>query len=749
MPLQSIRAIRTEGSPAAIFAALGAVILLGTLLFLQRDYDRTRDSLREHLQSSAESLESSVSALLAQSALSLRGMDEELAARGNPDARYDRAVLADAMRFDPLSAYLGIARPGGTISAIARPGQPLPSFPQGPWNAIDGSVHPGELHFYPVVRIGSDDRWYLPLAMHLSSSTSRGVAFALVDVTELEPVARAIALFTAGRAGFRSPDGTRLFKVLPGGKATAATETVGAGAPLDRASGLMHDRIDGGEGSVLLGFSRSSALPLMTVVGVPESEILPQWLRHSALAIGLLILALAILAITGVHQHRVFRQLRYAATHDASTGLLNGPTFHQTLRNWIADHPGQRFGIVVANIVHLEEIGDTYGWMTAFEVMETIGQRLRAMPGARDLIFWRASTLSVGVLHTRAQSVADLEDLAREMRDSVAVAVPYAGAEIEIALTSAGVLYPDDADSANEVVRCGYIAAKHAASTWKSYFHYSADIDDFSPDVAELRVDLGKAIRLGELHLAYQPKIDLKTRTVVGVEALVRWNHKQRGPLAPIQFLPIAEGSELIHPLTATILELALTQARSWLDAGYRIPVAVNISLHNLLDPFFVETVVRTLDRLRVPTDLLELELTETAVMQEPAKVEERMKELREMGIRLAIDDFGTGYTSIAYLKSLPVHVLKVDRSFIDRLDQDEGNRRIVASALSLAEVFGMDVVAEGVETPAVARVLADMGCTIGQGYHFARPLPPHAVIELAEEMLERSPQRQRISYAI
>jgi len=246
----------------------------------------------------------------------------------------------------------------------------------------------------------------------------------------------------------------------------------------------------------------------------------------------------------------------------------------------------------------------------------------------------------------------------------------------------------------------------------------------------ELRADFIKALRSEGLSLDYQAKVRLSDGALIGVEALARWIHPSKGNIPPLTFIPLAENSELIHDFTHFVLEAALLQAKAWERTGNPLPVAVNLSVNNLLDHRFVERLDALIKRIDLSPSLLEIEVTESAVMRHPELTLKTLHAIRDMGLRLAIDDFGTGYASLSYLKQLPVHCLKIDRAFIDNLDGDDANRRIVKSSIQLAHEFNLDVVAEGVEDAAAAALLRDYGCDYAQGYFFARPVSAAALAE-------------------
>jgi EAL domain-containing protein (putative c-di-GMP-specific phosphodiesterase class I) len=252
---------------------------------------------------------------------------------------------------------------------------------------------------------------------------------------------------------------------------------------------------------------------------------------------------------------------------------------------------------------------------------------------------------------------------------------------------------------------------------------YDPALDQHSTERLGLLAELGRAIAQGELVLHYQPKCDLNGR-VLGVEALVRWQHPQRGLLPPMDFIPVAERTGLVHPLTEVVLDLALAQARCWMDEGRPMPVAVNVSTRSLLHPGFAEKVLAAMGAHGVPARLLSLEITETTIMEDPERALAVLTRLADSGVRLSIDDFGTGYSSLAYLKQLPVHELKVDRTFVAALTTSERDRVIVDSTVALGNRLGLDVVAEGVEDIETLDALAELGCRTAQGYLFSRPVP-------------------------
>jgi EAL domain-containing protein (putative c-di-GMP-specific phosphodiesterase class I) len=236
--------------------------------------------------------------------------------------------------------------------------------------------------------------------------------------------------------------------------------------------------------------------------------------------------------------------------------------------------------------------------------------------------------------------------------------------------------------------------------------------------------ELRDAINNGDLTLCYQPKISFHNKTVIGVEALARWSHRERGSIGPDDFVPLAEDAGLCKPFTGMVLDMALAQCAKWQEAGYRVPVSVNISIKNLHDLDFPAEVVALMEKWRVEPGMLILEITEISIVVDQERVTKVIAELMRLGIQLSIDDFGTGYSSIAYLKRFPAREIKIDKSFIIGMLQNDENAVIVKSTIDMVHNIGHEVVAEGVEDEETMQSLIGMGCDIFQGFHLCRPLP-------------------------
>ena len=284
-------------------------------------------------------------------------------------------------------------------------------------------------------------------------------------------------------------------------------------------------------------------------------------------------------------------------------------------------------------------------------------------------------------------------------------------------------LFPEHCNNASLLVERAGLALAEANRTDNDYILYSPD----EPDGGHAMLRMGQlrqAIVGDQLFLLYQPKIDLKSGSVSGVEVLTRWQHPELGLISPDEFIPLAERTGLIIPLTLWLLQRALLQCRSWYELGFDVNVAVNLSMWNLDAPELPGQIQSLLNNIGVPPDRLELEITESAIMGDAEHSMRSMALLRDLGVQFTIDDFGTGYSSLAYLKKLPVAAVKIDKSFVQNMEFDRDNATIIRSIIDLGHNLGLKVIAEGIETAAAAEVLKRLNCDEAQGYYYSRPIP-------------------------
>ena len=296
------------------------------------------------------------------------------------------------------------------------------------------------------------------------------------------------------------------------------------------------------------------------------------------------------------------------------------------------------------------------------------------------------------------------------------------------------VIYPEHASEPDVLLQRADIAMYVAKDTHAGFVLFDPTQDQHSPRRLALLGELRRAIEQRQLLLHYQPKVDTHSGQILGVEALVRWQHPTHGLIPPGEFIPLAERTGLIEPLTHFVLDAALHQCRDWRQAGHELSVAVNLSARRLLDLDFPDEVAATLATWEIPARLLVVEITESTIMADPTHAMQILGRLNQMGVQLSIDDFGTGYSSMAYLKNLPVHELKIDRSFVGQMTTDSRDAVIVRSTVDLGRNLGLRVVAEGVEDQATWQALAALGCDAVQGYYISRPVPAEDLISWLEQ---------------
>jgi predicted signal transduction protein with EAL and GGDEF domain len=298
-------------------------------------------------------------------------------------------------------------------------------------------------------------------------------------------------------------------------------------------------------------------------------------------------------------------------------------------------------------------------------------------------------------------------------------------------------LFPEHGKTVDSVMRAADVAMYMAKENRSGYEFYDARSHEHRHDAGRLALigELRRAMDETELVLYYQPKVNLRTGRAEGVEALARWHHPERGLLSPDEFIPLAERSNLLRPMTLYLLDSAMRQANAWRTRGLDVSVAVNLSMQNLIDLRLPNDLARLLTSWRLPPGSLELEITESTIMADHRRAMTILTRLNKMGVALSVDDFGTGYSSLAYLQNLPVDFIKIDKSFCISMSEDAGNATIVQSTIDLGHNLGLKVVAEGVETAEAYKTLAELGCDYAQGFFLSRPLAPDKATVWLESM--------------
>jgi diguanylate cyclase (GGDEF)-like protein len=419
------------------------------------------------------------------------------------------------------------------------------------------------------------------------------------------------------------------------------------------------------------------------------------------------------------HQQAITDQLTTLANRRALFDLLD------TLAEERADGTDgpRRLAFLFVDLDRFKEINDSFGHSVGDELLRQLGQRLQNMIRSNDLLVRLGGDEFAVVL---LDSDADYGTLVAQ-RISSRLEEPFQLGSVRARISaSIGIaVSPRDAEEAPELLRCADLAMYRAKLEHKPFAIYSHELDLLGNRIG-LVEDLRLAIENRELQLCYQPQIDIDSGEVVALEALVRWNHPRLGPIPPLEFLPLAEDADLMDELTALVLEMALTQCAEWRREQRQVAVSVNVSSTNLLNPDFPTLVNTALARHRVPAETLVLEITETTAITDFNRCKQTIADLKARGITVSVDDFGAGFTSLAYLSSLAVSELKLDRSFVSGLAQggDQRNIALVRSTISLAHALGLRVVAEGVEDEASLELLVGFDCDLAQGYLISEPKP-------------------------
>ncbi|NQD36792.1 EAL domain-containing protein [Permianibacter sp. IMCC34836] len=436
--------------------------------------------------------------------------------------------------------------------------------------------------------------------------------------------------------------------------------------------------------------------------------------------------------------------LEYLAHHDSLTGLPNRMFLHREFAARMAHRKTDngRAALMLMDLDRFKEINDTLGHHVGDLLLQQIGPRLKSAFAGQDGVLCRlggdeftlllpdgiTAAAENGEGHIEASVENDVEAMRQFAQQLLkALRAPYDVAAMQLMVdASIGIaFYPDDGDDSHALLRSADVAMYEAKRKGGGVAIYDRSQDQNSPERLAMMADLDLALRERQLLLHYQPKLELKSGRITGFEALVRWQHPRFGLLFPDSFLPMAEMSEAIHPLTELVLDMALAQLQQWQTRGLKLNMAVNLSARNLRDDRILQTIQTGLQRYQVEPAQLELEITETALMDEPEQAAFRLDRMAELGVRIAIDDYGAGYSSLGYLHRLPIHALKIDRLFVRDMFSNEHDTIIVRSTIALAHNLGLQVVAEGVEDSQTQMLLLGMGCDHIQGYHLSRPMPP------------------------
>ncbi|GEM_PF-1268392 len=425
-------------------------------------------------------------------------------------------------------------------------------------------------------------------------------------------------------------------------------------------------------------------------------------------------------------QRRKDERIRHLAFHDALTGLPNRSLLQDRLQHAIerARREGSRLSVTFLDLDRFKAINDTLGHDVGDRLLQEVATRIKtrlraadtvARMGGDEFVILMENLTEPGYCISAANDI--IADISRPMN--------IHDHPIQVGASLGLAFFPDDGDDALTLMKHADTAMYAAKADGKgTYRFFRNDMMEQATRRLKLEVELRHAIANGELQLYYQPKVYVETGKICGVEALVRWRHPVLGLVSPADFIPVAEETGLIIDLGDWVLNEACRQAALWQAAALFPVIAVNVSAKQLQQDTLVERISTLTERHGIPPSRLQVELTESVLMADPKHVSDQLVRLRQIGVTVAVDDFGTGYSSLSYLRRLPIDVLKIDRSFVMNADQNDEDAQIVRTVIALAQALRLDIVAEGIETAAQADLLLAMGCTVAQGYFYARPMP-------------------------
>ncbi|MBI3995999.1 MAG: EAL domain-containing protein [Nitrospirae bacterium] len=416
--------------------------------------------------------------------------------------------------------------------------------------------------------------------------------------------------------------------------------------------------------------------------------------------------------------------IRFLAYHDSLTALPNRTLLRDRLERAILDaqRENRPLAFLLMDLDRFKEINDTLGHHRGDQLLQQVGPRVQNLLRGSDTVArFGGDEFAVLLPHTGAEGAAET---AQKILKALQPPFTIDNLPIHVEASIGIALYPEHGTGSENLIQRADVAMYAAKRNGSGYVSYAPEQDQHSPRRLALMGELRQAIEQNQLFLHYQPKISLLTGRIIGVEALVRWQHPEYGFVPPDQFIGPAEQTGLIHPLTQWVLDTALRQCQVWREEGLDIRVAINLSVRNLQDLQLPGQVAERLQNYALSSDRLDLEITESAIMADPTRALQVLTGLDQLGIGLSIDDFGTGYSSLGYLKKLPVDTIKVDKSFVMDMVSDESDTAIVKCAIAFGHNLGLKVVAEGVENRETWNRLAALGCDSAQGYYMSRPIP-------------------------
>ena len=431
-------------------------------------------------------------------------------------------------------------------------------------------------------------------------------------------------------------------------------------------------------------------------------------------------------------------EIDYMAYHDALTGLSNRAFFNKHLEHEISSKKLKHSVLFLIDLDRFKDINDTLGHHVGDELLKEVGPRLEAAFSGRNVLICRLGGDEFIILINDDLNETQINLCAKEIHHHLIQPFNIDKMKLEIGASIGISCYPGHGENSYDLLRSADVALYEAKHKSERFVVYEHAIDKHTLERLALSTEFSSAIRDEQLRVHYQPKIDLVSGEVLGFEALVRWQHPSLGLLYPDRFIQLAEMSDAIHQLTRAVLNISLEQQKKWRESGLNYSVAVNLSARNLNDDRCFQLIKNLLEHYGVDPSMLELEITETSLMQDPDGAILLLGKISDLGVKLSIDDFGTGYSSLSYLRRLPINTLKIDREFVKDMVTNEQDAIIVKSTIGLSHNLNLKVIAEGVEDEDTLRALKAMGCDQAQGYYISKPLPWGEMVNCLDEIKAR-----------
>jgi diguanylate cyclase (GGDEF)-like protein/PAS domain S-box-containing protein len=432
-------------------------------------------------------------------------------------------------------------------------------------------------------------------------------------------------------------------------------------------------------------------------------------------------------------------RITHLAYHDALTSLPNQSLFKDRLKQAIAlsSRSDQMQAVLLLNVDRFKTINDSLGYTAGDQMLQAIAQRLTSCVRESDTVA-RFGADEFAVLLMQLGRSHDAANTAKAIKQAVEQAFLIDGRELFITSSIGISVYPQDGRDTPTLLKSAGVALQRAKEKGRGdYEFYTSGHTSDALKQLLLESQMRPGLERGEFVVEYQPQVDVKTFRLVGMEALVRWNHPALGMLQPSDFIQLAEDNGMITQIGDWVLRTAFAQNKLWLDSGFSpMRLSVNVSARQFQQSAFIATICDVLKETNLDPALLELELTEGSIMKEPEKATDKLNKLRDLGIKIAIDDFGTGYSSLSYLKRFPIDTLKIDKTFVADVSTNEDDAAIAKAIVMLGHALDMSVIAEGVETPQQLEYLTSLGCDVIQGYLFSPPLSTESFTELLMEQL-------------